>query len=153
MGWSPSEILLEVHVHLADVRTDSALLKAASGNILLQERDRPSEGTGVDGEIRAPCVEDRCSLGVQSPALANAFFASARGPFLVRSRKHVFHPLHVVTLCSLTDRVLELHCLGEIGVPQQVVLSTQFISSCILLMSCNTTLPPSWRIIVIPANG
>ena len=60
---------------------------------------------------------------------------------LVRSRKHVFHPLHTVTLCSLTDRVLELHCLNEIGVPHQVVLSTQFISLCFLVISCKTTLP------------
>ena len=79
------------------------------------------------------------------PTLASAFFASARD----RSGDHVFHPLHVVTLCSLTDRVLELHCLDEIGVPHQVVLS---ISLYFVKMSSNTTLP-SWRVIVIPAKG
>ena len=34
----------------------------------------------------------------------------------------MFHPLHVVTLCSLANQALELHCLDEIVVPHQVLL-------------------------------
>ena len=72
------------------------------------------------------------------------------------SRKHVLRPLHIVmlrevrergleirgtprhcALCSLTNQVLELHRLDEIGVSHQV-LSTQFTSLYFVMMSCNT---------------
>ena len=94
------------HVHVAYVKTNSALLITAIGNILLQERGCPNEHT-----LR------REPMPPWSPI-------SRTCQRILRSREHVFHPLHNVTLCSLTARALELHCLCEIGVPHQIVLST-----------------------------
>ena len=112
---------------------------------------RPSESIDVDTRSELSASKADAALESSLPHLPTPS-SLLHATVLVRSRKYMFHPLHVVTLCSLTDRVLELHCLNEMGVPHQVVLSTQFISSCFLVMSCNTTVP-SWRIIVIPANG
>ena len=105
---------VEVHFHLADVRTGSALQEAVSANI--PDSDRPRENVDADNEFRALCVNGRRSLGIQCSCACQRllrFCTSSRfGKFLsVSSLGFVALLATVQALCSLISQVLELYRL------------------------------------------